>query len=183
MSVLVLVVVPFTLVLLTKGSSFLNLFHVGPGTFINELGGYSIDYPSGWIALEFENGNHGDKETTGMLVMRNQDSPNLTIRQFETQNPNLDEAVLWGKNRVITRYDEYGTFLFDSPEYKIVNYLPMATRTYTLSFYETGNSLKNIDAYVVSEGTIFILTFSSVSAEFEQNTPVFDEMLQSFVIE
>ena len=151
-------------------------------TFTNETGGYSLDYPSGWLAFELPDGQQGEKEVTGIVVMVNQDSPNIYIRQTFQNSPSLKDAVEWGEKRLFERYSELGILQFESLNYSEMNGMEVAKRTYTISFPDQEAILKNQDVYIATSKNMFIVTFSSTVKDFDYQIEVFDEIISSFQI-
>lgn len=151
--------------------------------FTNQEGGYSLEYPSGWIAFELPNGQHGEKEVTGIIVMQNQDSPNIYIRQVEKRTPSLDEAIQWGEVRLIDRYSDVGTFQLETLKFSDLNGKKIAKRTYTISFPNKDVILKNQDVYIVTGNSMYMVTFSSTTTEYNNQIEVFDEIMSSFQVD
>lgn len=177
-----LIVLIFLLISISCGSSISNAVANKSEQFTNEAGGYSFEYPSGWKAFSMPNGQHGEKEVTGIIVMTNQDSPNIYIRQTDKSNVTLEEAIEWGERRILERYGEVGIPQFDPPTYSETNGMEIAKRIYMISFPGRDTALKNQDVYFATSNNIYVVTFSSTAENYDNYIRVFDKIMSSFQI-
>lgn len=161
-------------------SSCRTLFVNAPQSFVNQKGGYTLDYPPGWVALEIPNGHHGEIEVTGIVVMIEQDSPNVYIRQIADKNPSLEGALKWGEDRLFQQYGELGDLQFEPATNFEIEGMTLAKRNYTITFPEQEIVLKNQDVYLASASNMYILTFSATEKDYQQYIEVFDQIVSSF---
>jgi hypothetical protein len=136
----------------------------------------SIQYPSGWIAKDLPDGNHGDMDVIAMFYTLSP-LPAIIMHHKEFENPTLENVASWGQQRIFDRYDEHK--LEDINEETLANQ-EVLTRTY-LTSWSKGTAVRSKDVYIVHDDSGIILTLRATVYQYDDILPVFDAMVDSFI--
>ncbi len=152
--------------------------------FTNNVGNYSIKYPSGWKAMELPYGRGADDYATGLIMKPIPGYPIVDISQKTAKQPTMDEIVKWGEERISLRYndqDEVNDYQLDDLVVLNESELQMAKRTYLITFNDKNyEPLKKEDVYIIIGQEMFIITYSAPVSDFDSYYETFQNMIQSF---
>lgn len=143
-------------------------------TLTNETYNFSIEYPADWHAYSYgENGSRISSLMRAQFIGQG----SVFVFQQSVENPNLEDAVAWGKPR-IQRNDGYDLSPLQEVQIGVDQHSAL-TQTYRIRG-GLGGFAKVI--YFVTNDSLFMIEFNDLQSKFEENEPTFDRMLVSFQI-
>jgi xanthosine utilization system XapX-like protein len=145
----------------------------------SEQYGYTISYPSNWLAKEY--GSNGSRSS---IYQRSYFSDFLTSSSVEVyeqaiQDPDLTQATVWGEE-IIKRNGASDLSEFKTIEIGQNNY-PALERTYTQSGF-LGRIYTIRVVYLAADQHVFAIKFDPSERHYEEVPKAFEQMLASFRI-
>jgi len=148
----------------------------------NPYGNFTMLYPENWNAYNTPDGNHGDTDMIGMIIVPGRTYPRVYIATNNGVNL-LEEVVDWGEERI---HDSLG-YQEISLESVDMNNLEGIRRNYIKqsgSEWFGYNQIICQAYYILDHSTGFTFTFCSESDKWEgQVNDVFQRMIESIRIE
>lgn len=149
-------------------------------TSTHEQYNFSFEYPTKWRVLKYgDEGFKNEDEIKAILHYSWIDDFNIEIRVIQMNDPTLDDAMLWGEQRIqeVSRYQaSQGNKSLEELFLRTeeLNGQIVARRRYQ------GNGFLAEDVYIVRPQDFIVITLASPQSSFNTFTDDFDRLVSSF---
>lgn len=145
-------------------------------TLTHEQYGFTIDYPSQWVARQYGEHGHKGADEIKLIIHRSWLSFQITLRRKEFSNPTLEDAVAWGdamSSHLRGGLDEQGDPAYEEMWEDNIQGHPVVRRRYKYrsTMYE--------DVYIARRNDLIIIRLQSEEHDFYNHLPDFERIVSS----